>query len=110
MNNQHRKTFLIYLRDVVEPQLIDIFGSSNNTSPVVRRRQLHDIISTHRIQSRRLFFFKNFLVRYLRYLFENGMLEVTVILMSPCDDYVIKEIKLDWLYGLTIAGYLDIVT
>jgi hypothetical protein len=37
----------------------------------------------YRIQSRRLFFFKNFLVRYLRYRFEKGMLEVTVILVLP---------------------------
>ena len=37
----------------------------------------------NRIQSRRLFFFKNFLVRYLRYRFEKGMFEVTVILVLP---------------------------
>ena len=39
--------------------------------------------NTHRIQSRRLFFFKNFLVRYLRYRLESGMLEVTVTLTFP---------------------------
>ena len=35
MNKHHKKTVKIYLRNVVEPQLIDIFGSSNNTSVVV---------------------------------------------------------------------------
>ena len=39
--------------------------------------------NAYRIQSRRLFFFKNFLVRYLRYRFEKGILEVTVILVLP---------------------------
>ena len=38
---------------------------------------------THRIQSRRADFFKNFLVRYLRYRFDRGILEVTVICLSP---------------------------
>jgi len=41
------------------------------------------IHQTYRIQSRRLFFFKNFLVRYFRYRFEKGILEVTVILVLP---------------------------
>jgi len=38
---------------------------------------------TNRIQSRRLFFFKNFLVRYFRYLFEKGIPEATVIFVLP---------------------------
>lgn len=38
---------------------------------------------TYRIQSRRVFFLRNFFVRYLRYRFERGILEVTVILVSP---------------------------
>jgi hypothetical protein len=38
---------------------------------------------TDRIQSRRVFFFKNFLVRYLRYRLENGTLDVTVIFVLP---------------------------
>jgi hypothetical protein len=46
--------------------------------------------NTNRIQSRRLFFFKNFLVRYLRYRFEKGMFEVTVIFVLP------TEIVLKW--------------
>ena len=41
------------------------------------------MMSTYRIQSRMEFFFKNFLVRYFKYRFERGMLEVTVILLSP---------------------------
>ena len=38
------------------------------------------MIRTNRIQSRSWFFFKNFLVRYLRYLFEKSMLVLTTIL------------------------------
>ena len=37
----------------------------------------------YRIQSRRVFFFRNFLVRYLRYRLERGMFEVTVMDLLP---------------------------
>lgn len=70
--------------NVVEPKLIVIFGGSNDTERKKVGRIIHCIERmTDRIQSRRLFFFRNFLVRYFKYLLEKGMFEVTVILVLP---------------------------
>lgn len=51
-------------------------------------------MQTYRIQSRTEFFFKNFLVRYLRYRFDKGMLDVTVIRFSPVEKKAIFEVQL----------------
>ena len=65
--------------------------------------------STDRIQSRRLFFFKNFLVRYLRYLFEKGMFEVTVIFVLPTE-IALRRATLLERDDLTVPGNLDTVS
>jgi len=63
--------------------LVVVLGGSNDAIYILVKRNTRVVDDKYRIQSRRLFFFKNFLVRYLRYLLEKGMLEVTVILVLP---------------------------
>lgn len=66
---------------------------------------------TYRIQSRRVFFLRNFFVRYLRYRFERGMLEVTVILVSPEESKNMSVKRGSGkLCGHTIAVDLDVLT
>ena len=54
--------------DVVEAELVGVLVDGNNTrsSSQDKGPKVDKIIDTDRIQSRRVFFLRNFLVRYLR--------------------------------------------
>lgn len=87
MSGQMRLLLVLVIAclDVVEAELVNILGGSNNaevTGMKIQNTQEY-AQSTYRIQSRRVFFLRNFLVRYLRYRLDRGMFDVTVILVSP---------------------------
>ena len=98
--------------DVVEAELVGVLVDGNNTrsSGQYNSPKFDKIIDTDRIQSRRVFFLRNFLVRYLRYRLERAMFEVTVMDLSPDREESTEASDESSDTGRTITVDLDVVT